>query len=134
MCMTIKKSWFRKTFKMKPKLLTAKEDIVYYKVYITLEDGVKSKYQKTIHEFGRQSHIKIGVTSFEKKWQIDEGYHSFVNEEDAIAEINSNNESVYKCIIPKDTCYVIGKWAGSNIDNYVSNEIIIEPNQLNLNK
>ena len=117
MCLIVDKKEF--------KIEAAQQDIVVYKVLENHRWFIQSPYRGFVYEIGKEYRTKIKppVFDFHDYCQIGEGFHSFLNEADAKGETgwvkdlrkwikypNSWRLCCYKCIIPKGTKVVYGKY------------------------
>lgn len=128
------------------KVQVAKEDIVCYKILIKLKKkGIfhKSKYRapcsvfftyklKKLYDLGKSLRINFNPYPGGLPYYIvDEGFHSFVNLQDAKCMLSEwidtqEGQTIVQCIIPKGAEYVKGRISSSENSpaSYVSHQII----------
>jgi hypothetical protein len=112
MCLIVDKEKF--------KIEIAQEDIVVYKVLEKYRRFVESPCQGFVYEIGKE--YKTRMKPFFNRYycKITEGFHSFLNEEDAkikkrrIQMTSFSDKSLhlccFRCIIPKGSNVVYGKY------------------------
>lgn len=118
MCLTVD----RKEFKIE----IAQKDIVCYKVLAKYPELIKSPYREFVYEIGKEYKTRMKHFYNRTFCKITEGFHSFLNEKDAKIEkvyIQGGdfrdkkfvwNLCCYKCIIPKGTNVVYGKYGAKD--------------------
>ena len=133
MCLVIKvkQNWLKRIFKKIPPMpQIAKGNIRCFKVYEKTRDGtLLSTAMKHENVLGLQPVVKLGINNVKgdsyTKYNVEEGYHSFIHKRDAFALSRQySGYAVYQCIIPKGTTYYEGTLNGGE-PNYVSSQIII---------
>lgn len=126
MCLEIKiKNKWLPDFLIRPKKLTARKDIICYKIYTTLDDkNVQSVHRHTKHKLGIQPEVKFTYEIYRNRISIYKGYHSFI---DIPSNSIISHNHIYKCIIPKGSKYMVGGINNIKLkDGFVSNRIIID--------
>jgi len=111
----------------------AKKDIVCYKVLKRFGDNSLYAY---FQDFSYTPGISYSCLLGRYWWRVEEGFHSFVNIDDARDwRCHTNYNSawreppvvVVRCVIPKGSEYYTGYWGESKkYKNYASNQIIIK--------
>lgn len=112
-----------------PEILTAKTDIVVYKVFRGKDRespyiGFKYK-SNTLYRLRKA--LLIEKYMFGKGFVVNAGFHSFVSKTDAqnfcsnlmVHSISSMSE----CIIPKGAKYIKGRFSGTEMNEYVSTSL-----------
>lgn len=115
MCLTIDKEKF--------KMEIAQEDIVVYKVLEKYRELTISPYQGFEYEIGKEYKTRMEPYFDCTYYKIKEGFYSFLNEEDAKSEkiwiedycIGNWNLCCFRCIIPKGTNVVYGKYCKKDV-------------------
>ena len=120
MCLTVDKEKFKAGI--------AQEDIVCYKVLEKYGRHIISPYCGFTYEIGKEYKTRIKPRFKESYYEINEGFHSFLNEEDAKREKRLIEDffftyGCFRCIIPKGSNIVYGKFGTK--DAVVSEEIKI---------
>lgn len=110
MCLTVDKEKF--------KIEIAQEDIVCYKVLEKYDERIISPYCKFLYKIGKGYKTIIGSQLQQSWYEINEGFHSFLYQEDANNEKTNWQQYQFKsailrcfrCIIPKGSKIVYGKY------------------------
>ena len=114
MCLTVDKAKF--------KIETASDDIVVYKVLFKRDDTIISPYWGFIYELGKEYKTieEIDKVPFYECYEVYEGFHSFLTLKDArnelkkLQEYDSCRYCCFRCIIPKGTHVVYGKYCAKD--------------------
>ena len=126
MCLVPKLNWFRRLFRMKPKIRIAEEDIKVYKL-LTMSFGrywsfFFSSYEWKLNKPQKEP-IIFRKTEVYKHWVIDNGLYSYINFYKSSFIINFPSlveTNLYNAIIPKGSHYIIGDFG-----DIVSDQLII---------
>lgn len=130
MCLVVRKSKINyDDFKM------AEKDIIIYKV-LRIEKG---KYRSLfkVDNFYKKNKINEeillkDIIPVEYWWmktretELQKGYHSYINKEDAFSSSRAIVEPVCEFIIPKGSYYIEGNYGYSDIKNFISTNIIFK--------
>lgn len=106
-----------------PTLLTAKKDLICYKM---LTKTLLSPYSNYQYCFDKPNTIiDLQTVIYNDEFRCQEGYHSYVSFEDTLNKYKllkcfDPNIYMFECIIPKGSQYLINEW-----DEVVSSNIII---------
>ena len=116
----------------KPKI--AEEDITCYKWYVKIDSVYLSPYQgEPIPAFNTVVYSDLDkpeknlllLSSFQYKYTVEKGFHSFVNSIDAkLYSYKGRDSIVVSCIIPKGAKYYKGFF--ENCESYCSDSIILK--------
>lgn len=122
----------------KPRI--AEKDITCYKWYVKIDSVYLSPYQgEPIPAFNTVVYSDLDkpeknlllLSSFQYKYIVEKGFHSFVNSIDAkynrynqCANYEIRNTIIVSCVIPKGSRYYKGVFG--NADSYCSEAIIIK--------
>lgn len=109
--------------------IIAKKDIICYKIYLKKEGYLSSPYFGHIPSVQNFTELESNPTSFDCKYFIYKGFHSFKHLKDAKRDTQFypflyTNNIIYKCIIPKGSKYYRGLFAGSV--SYCSESLILK--------
>ena len=116
----------------KPRI--AEEDITCYKWYVKIDSVYLSPYQgEPIPAFNTVVYSDLDkpeknlllLSSFQYKYTVEKGFHSFVNSIDAkLYSYKGRDSIVVSCIIPKGAKYYKGFF--ENCESYCSSSIILK--------
>ena len=116
----------------KPRI--AEEDITCYKWYVKIDSVYLSPYQgEPIPAFNTVVYSDLDkpeknlllLSSFQYKYTVEKGFHSFVNSIDAkLYSYKGRDSIVVSCIIPKGAKYYKGFF--ENCESYCSDSIILK--------
>lgn len=118
MCLIVKQNWFRSLFRMKPRIRTAKKDIVVYKLLAEdrVHDELASYYYTNFHwSIGKVYSSPLVVEKDKYYYFVEKGFHSFLSKpsHDHILfyfpPLHPFFQALYKAIIPKGSKYIIGE-------------------------
>lgn len=118
MCLVVKQNWFQTLFRMKPKIRTAKKDIVVYKLLAEdrVHNELASYYYTNFHwSIGKVYSSPLVVEKDKSYYLVGKGFHSFLNKpsHDHILFLFPPSypffQALYKAIIPKGSKYIIGE-------------------------
>lgn len=107
------------------KIDIAQEDIVCYKVLKKQNEMLFAPYHRFVYEIGKEYKTRIEPRFHNEYCEVTKGFHSLLNKEDIKIEkvymqnyliIFNENQKYYcfRCIIPKGSRIVYGKYGSKN--------------------